>query len=160
MADGVGSRAYVRAIVDSIPSLATWLLNDDSFPVNVQLYKNDIIPDPTLGDIQFDPPTYPGYAAQEFPLLGQDPVIVNEPGTGNLLIKLGPGNIFKPTSSPSSPETIFGWHVSLTPGGSTFIVAGRFTTPVVFTSSDDYVEVEACVRIMLEGINAVDQANL
>jgi len=159
MSEGNLSKIYNDAIFESIVDLVGYVLNDDSVPISFNLFANDIEPDPLEGSGQFEAPTFDGYAAKNFPLVGQDPNIVNEPGTGNQLIKLGPGVIWQPTGPGNLPQTIYGWHVETVPASTAYMMAGRFPEPITLTTVADFIEVEPAIRLMLQGLNSVDSAN-
>lgn len=160
MAGGNVSNTFADAVMMALPDTVDYLMNDELAPLTIRLFDNDIEPDPAEGNGQFSEASFGGYAGKAFPVTGQATIVVLEPNTGNRLVKLGPGVIFQCNNVVSLPATLFGWYITSAGATSAYLAAGRFTEPIVLTTLAQYIEVEPSIRIMLDGLNSLEQANL
>ncbi len=130
---------YMTAIIAAIPDVPAFVLNDDGVPITVNLFANDVVPDPAAGAGQFEAPAYTGYAAQNFPPTDGAPYVYFDANTATWFIKLGTGFFFQPTNSTGLPVDVYGYFVKS--NGSAILYAERFDEVFTFTTSDDGLEV-------------------
>jgi len=143
---------WLAAVVAAIPDVPAYLMNEDTAPLGIALFANDIIPNPSQPATQFTAPTFTGYAAKTFPAVGVVPDIFLDPTTGAWCIKIGTGYFFQPTGGWTGDEMIYGYWVGIAGATSTYLWADRFDEPVQLLSTADAVSIDPLVLIPLNAI--------
>lgn len=140
---------YRKAIVQAIPLITGYLLNDAVNFAYVRLFTNDIAlsPDTAPGDLTV--PTYTGYADKS---VGTGPTVVAiDPTTQDWQLISTAGLLFQPSDNTNLPIDIFGVAV-LNHAKTKVLFAFKLDATFTFRISDNVFEAEPILRLILGGL--------
>lgn len=112
----------------------------------MDLFMNPVSINPNTVDTDLDVAVFTGYAQQVYTTT---PVPVNDLTSGGFSIYL-PSNVFKCTTAPGAPVTIYGCYLRDAAGG--LIAAANFQTPINIAAVDDSVPLQVTLNFTGGGV--------